>query len=166
MFSRVVFLIATLAGMAASATVNVVNNCSASIDPAFFPAASGGLGGFTLAPGDSRSVTLPAGYNGNAWGRTGCDDSGSCETGSCSGGINCTAPAAGGASLAQFQIDIIAKLDFFSPKTDDGFNIAVNMAPIGCPTAPVACTDASGDGDGCDVMSTCPTGTDYTLTFC
>ena len=74
------------------------------MDPAFFPATGEGLGGFTLSPGASRYVTLPLGYNGNAWGRTKCDRSGSCATGSCSGGINCTALATG-VTLAQFQID-------------------------------------------------------------
>ncbi|KIP03179.1 hypothetical protein PHLGIDRAFT_252913 [Phlebiopsis gigantea 11061_1 CR5-6] len=164
MLFRVVLIVTTFAGIAASTSINVVNHCSASIDPAFFPAASGGVGGFALASGASRSVTLPSGYSGRAWGRTGCDSSGSCTTGSCSGGVNCTAPAAAGPTLAQFTIN---GLDFFNPAVSDGFNIAVTITPgTGCTTAPVTCTDANGDGNGCGGTATCPTGTAYTLTFC
>lgn len=84
----------------------VVNHCNATIDPAFFPAAdSGATGGFTLGTGASHSVTLPSGYSGRAWGRTGCNAAGSCTTGTCTGGVNCTAPAAAGPTLAQFTIN-------------------------------------------------------------
>jgi hypothetical protein len=94
-------------------TITVVNHCSSSIDPAFFPAANNGtLGGFVLAPGASQAVTLPDGYSGRAWGRTGCNSAGVCTTGSCTGGINCTAPAAAGPTLAQFTIDGYVMLKF------------------------------------------------------
>jgi hypothetical protein len=58
-----------------------------------------------LASGASQTVTLPSGYSGRAWGRTGCNSAGVCTTGSCSGGVNCTAPAAAGPTLAQFTIN-------------------------------------------------------------
>lgn len=89
--------------------MTVLNNCADKIDPAFFPAATtstGALGGFPLSAGKMKTVTLPAGYSGRAWGRTGCDSDGNCATGGCpSGGVNCTSPSEVGPTLAQFTID-------------------------------------------------------------
>ena len=77
-----------------------------SVWPGIFPASNGGeLGGFELAANEFLTVTLPDGYSGRIWPRTGCDESGNCETGTCQGGINCTSPAAAGPTLAQFTID-------------------------------------------------------------
>ncbi|EIN09642.1 Osmotin thaumatin-like protein [Punctularia strigosozonata HHB-11173 SS5] len=168
MFPSIALTLAALAGLAASTTITVVNHCSSAVDPGFFPAANNGaLGGFALAAGASQAVTLPSGYSGRAWGRTGCDDAGVCTTGSCSGGVNCTAPAAAGPTLAQFTINGFSNLDFFNPGVADGFNIPVTITPgAGCSTAAVTCSNAAGAGNGCGATSTCPTGTAYTLSFC
>ncbi|KIY53168.1 Osmotin, thaumatin-like protein [Fistulina hepatica ATCC 64428] len=147
--------------------VVVFNNCSASIDPAFYPAADGGIGGFVLGSGSTENVTLSAGWSGRIWGRTGCDDAGVCATGDCGGVVNCTSISYTGPTIAQFTIDGYADLDFFAPSSQDGFNIAVAIIPgSGCATPTVACTDADGGGNGCDDIYTCAYGTSYTVQFC
>lgn len=89
-------------------TLVTVNNCGETIDPGFFPAAgtNNATGGFTLGAGQTQNVSLPSGYSGRVWGRTGCDASGNnCATGGCTGGIDCTSPAGAGPTLAQFTIN-------------------------------------------------------------
>ncbi|KAH9922743.1 thaumatin, partial [Fomitopsis serialis] len=133
-------VLAALAAIASATTVTVTNNCGYEVDPGFYPAATASDGG-------------------RIWGRTGCDASGNCQTGGCSGGENCTAPAA-------FTINSWESLDFFNPSTTDGFNVAVTITPgTGCTTGAQACT-AQDEGDGCGMTSSCPTGTDYTVSFC
>jgi hypothetical protein len=84
-----------------------VNNCGAQVDPAFFPAVSNGTqtGGFALAAGDRRAVTLAAGYAGRVWGRTGCNAAGNCTTGTCPGGEECAGPAPGVLTVVQLNIN-------------------------------------------------------------
>lgn len=86
-------------------SVTIVNNCADQIDPAIFPSADGGLGGFALSAAQQQTITLADGYSGRIWGREGCDSDGNCSSGECSGGVNCTGPAAAGPTLAQFTID-------------------------------------------------------------
>ena len=90
--------------------MNIVNNCGAQIDPAFFPTVQdhdrNPTGGFALPAGEQYTVYLLSGWSGRIWGRTGCDADGNCATGGgCQGGVNCTSPAPGGPTLAQFTID-------------------------------------------------------------
>ena len=89
------------------AQVTVINDCTEQIDPGFFTAVNydGGVtGGFVLQSHESAVVELPVGWHGRIWPRTGCDDEGICETGTCRVGINCTDPAPAGPTLAQFNI--------------------------------------------------------------
>lgn len=172
MFSRTFTVLAALAAAASAMTVTVTNNCGYGVDPGFYPAATASdgsyTGGFTIAAGSSSSVSLDSAWTsgGRIWGRTGCDASGNCQTGGCSGGENCTAPAGSGVTLAQFTINSWDSLDFFNPSTTDGFNLAVTITPgIGCTTGAQACTSQD-EGDGCGMTSSCPTGTDYTVSFC
>ena len=81
--------------LASTTTVEITNNCNQQVDPGFSPVvdnASGeATGGFVLDSREQAEVTLPAGWSGIIWPRTGCDEYGTCETGQCPGGINCTA---------------------------------------------------------------------------
>ncbi|EPQ60498.1 Osmotin, thaumatin-like protein [Gloeophyllum trabeum ATCC 11539] len=177
MFTQVsVLAVAAVAGAGVirqipATTVTLTNDCGYQVDPAFFPQVLEGstsTGGFPLAAGASQTVTLPSDWSGRLWGRTGCNAAGVCATGSCpSGGENCTSPAPTGPTLAQFTINGYAGYDYFNPTSDDNFNIPLTIEPgTGCSIAPVGCTDANGDGNGCGATSACPTGTDYTIVFC
>lgn len=127
MFSRLAILVTALATLAAAQVfyspnhlwltdiacrnpVNIVNNCGEQIDPAFFPTVQdhyrNPTGGFALPAGEQYTVYLLSGWSGRIWGRTDCDADGNCATGGgCQGGVNCTSPAPGGPTLAQFTID-------------------------------------------------------------
>ncbi|TFK56566.1 Osmotin thaumatin-like protein [Heliocybe sulcata] len=154
----------------ADTSVTILNNCSYQVDPAFFPVVTengASTGGFPLAAGASQAVTLPANYSGRIWGRTGCDSAGQCTTGTCPGGESCIDPAPTGPTLAQITLDGYAGYDYFNPTSGDNFNIPLTIIPgSGCSTAPVSCTDANGDGNGCGATNSCPTGTTYTIQFC
>ncbi|TFY56713.1 hypothetical protein EVJ58_g7470 [Rhodofomes roseus] len=172
MFARAFAVLVAFAAAVSATTVTLTNNCGYEVDPGFYPTATASdgssTGGFAIAAGSSSSVSLDSAWSagGRIWGRTGCDASGTCQTGSCTGGENCTAPAGSGVTLAQFTINAWNNLDFFNPSTTDGFNVAVTITPgTGCTTGPQACT-ASDEGDGCGMTSSCPTGTDYTIAFC
>lgn len=157
------------AGIAAATNITIVNSCGETVWPAIFPAANGGeLGGFELTENDYLTISLPDGYSGRIWPRTGCDAFGNCETGACQGGINCTSPAAGGPTLAQFTIDGYANFDYFGPSAVDGFNVPVAITPdygAECNLGPVICTGQD-EGEGCDETFACPTGIHYTVGFC
>ena len=138
--------------------MNIVNNCKEQIDPAFYPAVQdhnrNPTGGLELPQGQQYTVYLLSGWSGVIWPRTGCDADGNCATGGgCQGGVNCTSPAPGGPTLAQFTIDayVLDTLqpvscgtdgascayrngeDYFAPSTVDGFNIPVSIVPhTGC----------------------------------
>ncbi|KZT65251.1 Osmotin, thaumatin-like protein [Daedalea quercina L-15889] len=169
MFARTFIAIAALVAAASATTVNLTNSCGYQVDPGFYPAATASdgssTGGFAVAAGSSSSVSLDSTWSGRIWGRTGCDASGNCQTGGC-GSESCTSPAGSGVTLAQFSINSWDSLDFFTPSTTDGFNIAVTITPgSGCTTSPVACTGQD-MGNGCNATNSCPTGTNYTISFC
>ncbi|EIM91870.1 Osmotin thaumatin-like protein [Stereum hirsutum FP-91666 SS1] len=167
-FARVVILAAAAVTSVVATSVTIVNNCGDQIDPAIFPAADNGLGGFALSAGSQNTVSLPDGYSGRIWGREGCDSDGNCSSGQCSaGGVNCTGPSLTGPTIAQFTIDGFSSLDFFNPSVADGFNLVTTITPdSSCSTGAVSCTNAAGDGTGCGDTSTCATGTSYTVSFC
>ncbi|KIP03190.1 hypothetical protein PHLGIDRAFT_130311 [Phlebiopsis gigantea 11061_1 CR5-6] len=169
MLFRAALVLGACASMAAAASVNIVNFCSTPVDPGIFPAANGGsLGGFMLGPLDGqRTVTLPSGYSGRIWGRTGCDAEGNCQTGNCQGGVNCTSSTSAGPTLAEFTIDGFNNQDFFDVSVADGFNIAVAIeTSSACPVGFVNCVNAEGDGTDCGQVMSCPAGTNYTVIMC
>ncbi|EPS99460.1 Osmotin thaumatin-like protein [Fomitopsis schrenkii] len=168
MISRIAVVLGVLTAICSAADVNVVNNCKEQIDPGFFPPVNygeGTTGGFVLQSDQNATVELPFGWYGRIWPRTGCNDEGQCDTGSCQGGIDCTDPSPAGPTLAQFNIGPGNK-DYFNPSTVDGFNVPVIIIPgPGCSTRPVGCI-GPGEGNGCEVTSECPTGVNYTVVFC
>lgn len=95
--------------LGSTTSVEIINYCHQQIDPGFAPpviGADGATGGFVLDSREHAQVELPAGWVGTIWPRTGCDSYGTCETGQCPGGVNCTGPAESdsGATLARFRI--------------------------------------------------------------
>lgn len=90
-------------------------------------------GGWELAPGASYTISLPPGWAGRFWGRTGCtfDEMGNgyCETGDCGGRLLCGgAWGALPATLAEFKLDGWQGLDFYDISLVDGYNLPVTIA--------------------------------------
>ena len=83
--------------------------------------------GWRLAPGQSVTFTVPEGWGGRIWGRTGCsfDSSGvgHCETGDCGGLFQCQGTGATPATLAELTLDSFDGLDFYDVSMVDGSNL-------------------------------------------
>lgn len=85
--------------------------------------------GFSLASGDSRTISIPKSWSGRIWGRTLCgqDSAGqfSCGTGDCgSGNLECAgAGAKPPATLAEFTLNGAGGLDFYDVSLVDGYNL-------------------------------------------
>lgn len=85
------------------------NNCNYQVDAAFFPTVGfnqSQTGGFALTSAHpSATVLLEDNYDGQIWGRTGCDANGNCYSGGCPGGESCTGPLDTYATIARFQLN-------------------------------------------------------------
>ena len=90
--------------------VEIINYCHQQIDPGFSPLVNSSnghtTGGFILESREHATVKLPAGWIGNIWPRTGCDIYGTCETGQCPGGVNCTGIAIPGSDYTRAYFSI------------------------------------------------------------
>ncbi|KAI0719026.1 Osmotin thaumatin-like protein [Fomitopsis betulina] len=170
MISRITVVLGVFTAICSAAQVTIVNSCNEQVDPGFYPPANydnGKTGGFVLSSNENATVELPRGYYGRIWPRTGCNDEGVCETGSCSeGGVNCTTPAPAGPTLAQFNIGPGGK-DYYNPSTADGFTIPVTIIPgPGCSSGIAECTGLN-EGNGCGATHECSvTGANFTVVFC
>ncbi|KAK8571670.1 hypothetical protein V6N13_047329 [Hibiscus sabdariffa] len=121
-------------------TFTVTNNCPYTIWPGTL-AGSGTLQlastGFQLDAGESVTIpSVPAGWSGRIWGRTGCSFDatgvGSCQTGDCGGklecdGIGATPPA----SLFEITFGVGNQQDFYDVSIVDGYNLPLVAAPRG-----------------------------------
>jgi hypothetical protein len=103
--------------------------------------------GWKLAPGQSVTFTVPPGWGGRVWGRTGCTfDSagkGHCATGDCGGVLDCRGSGATPATLAELTLDSFDGMDFYDVSLVDGSNLpmyintthrvdADPVSPAGC----------------------------------
>jgi Thaumatin family len=82
--------------------------------------------GWTLKPGHSLTITVPAHWNGRFWGRTGCvfrDGRGHCQSGDCGGRYQCTGNGAIPATLAEYDMNAWDGLDFYDVSMVDGSNL-------------------------------------------
>ncbi|KAK8682359.1 hypothetical protein V6N13_054748 [Hibiscus sabdariffa] len=121
-------------------TFTVTNNCPYTI----WPGTLAGSGtpqlastGFQLDAGESVTIpSVPAGWSGRIWGRTGCSFDatgvGSCQTGDCGGklecdGIGATPPA----SLFEITFGVGNQQDFYDVSIVDGYNLPLVAAPRG-----------------------------------
>jgi hypothetical protein len=129
--------------------------------------------GWTLKPGRSLTISVPAHWNGRFWGRTGCvfrDGRGHCQSGDCGGRYQCTGNGAIPATLAEYDMNAWDGLDFYDVSMVDGSNLPMfinvthgtaanrvsrkGCVPAGC-TTPVNCPSvlrvkAAGSVVGCE----------------
>lgn len=146
-------------------TITFVNNTGQTIwvgaqhnpDATFLPDG----GGWRLDQGQTHSVTLPNGWAGKFWGRTGCtfdsSGSGSCATGDCGNHLQCNGDgSADPISLAEFKFNGYQGDDFYDVSYVAGYNLPIIItvaSPHPHSQDPYRCGDA-----GCptDVNATCP----------
>ncbi len=155
--------IATTTAMAQSTrTITINNNCSDTIHVGAFPSVTSvlvgptavtTLGGWTMASGDTATVTVPNNWNsGRFWARTGCNfatgttpvicptpgpgntpPANCCDTGGCFNsdnnyGLNCAQSGGPPATLAEFTFTPGAQ-DNYDVSMVDGGNISVDILP-------------------------------------
>ena len=138
---------------ARAGSFTVRNNCSYTVYPGVFPAATFQNGGWTLAPGQSSTFNVPSGSVGRLWGRTGCNTGTSpaqCTTGSCGGtGLQC-AGTTGQPNTSLFEWNVDAGgTDWYDVSYVDAVDnpIGVTVSNPSC-FSPSVCAPA--------VISTCP----------
>ncbi|KAH9922748.1 Osmotin thaumatin-like protein [Fomitopsis serialis] len=171
MFGIATVILGVFTALSSASFVTLNNNCEFQVDAAFYPTVEFNqtqTGGFALnSTHPSATVLLANDYDGQIWGRTGCDANGNCATGQCPGGESCTGPTSGTATIAQFALNVTNGQDSFGVSEVDGYNIPVTITPgPGCSVAAVDCTGPDGEGNGCGQTFQCTTTTAYTLTFC
>ncbi|KAI0725936.1 thaumatin-like protein [Fomitopsis betulina] len=126
-------------------TFTVANNCTYTIWPAIFTGSSGAKPdqptGWEAQPYTSTSFSVPDDWDsGRIWARLECDFSNSstgqaCMSGSCSGGLECTAPGDTPASLAEWTLSAGGQ-DFYDVSLVDGFNAPLAITNnVGCHVA-------------------------------
>ncbi len=91
--------------------------------------------GWTLPAGKQLTITVPNHWNGRFWGRTGCHfdaaGNGGCQTGDCSGRLECQGSGAIPATLAEYNLDAWDNLDFYDVSMVDGSNLPMYINQFG-----------------------------------
>ncbi|TYJ19855.1 hypothetical protein E1A91_A09G219900v1 [Gossypium mustelinum] len=140
--SHHVFLIilALFVSISHCCTFTISNNCPYTIWPGTL-AGSGSpplqTTGFRLDAGQSvRIPSVPAGWSGRIWGRTGCkfdaNGVGLCQTGDCGGRLQCDGNGATPpASLFEITLGSGNEQDFYDVSLVDGYNLPIFAAPRG-----------------------------------
>ncbi|XP_015688578.2 thaumatin-like protein 1b [Oryza brachyantha] len=132
-----VVLLVSVSGVR-SKSFTVTNNCGYTVWPGILSAGNSPAldsTGFSLAPGESRTMTVPHGWSGRFWGRTFCstDPSGrfACATGDCgTGRLDCAGNTAKPpATLAEFTLDGSGGMDFYDVSLVDGYNLPMLVTP-------------------------------------
>ncbi|OMO79950.1 Thaumatin [Corchorus capsularis] len=148
-FSLLFCILVLLASGANAKNFTLVNQCKEPIWPAIINEKSGKFHGegFKLDIGQSHFYSVPDGWSGRIWGRTGCDfdaknGSGTCQTGNCGTSINCTSPGSLPVSIAEFTLS--ENLDYYDVSLVDGFNLPIVIKPGG---GKGNCSVAGCDGD-------------------
>jgi hypothetical protein len=163
---------ASAASTAPTRTITLVNHTSVTIWPAAWPGSLSGKTGWTLAPGASLELTVSNTWNSRLWGRTGCSfgagGHGRCVTGDCGGRYQCRGWGQIPATLAEYNLDAYAHLDFYDVSMVDGSNLPMyitidhggtknRISPDGCEqdhgcTTEVDCPKALQVGHGGEVV--------------
>lgn len=147
------FLLSTLLFSTSTnaATFQVKNNCNHVV----WAAAANPGGGQKMNPGDTWTVTAPAGQTGGRiWARTDCTETGpnglQCKTGDCGGLLHCTAYGTPPNTLAEYGLNGFNNMDFFDISLVDGFNVPMSFLPTssGCPKGGPTCS--------VDLIGQCP----------
>jgi Thaumatin family len=100
---------------------------------ASWPGSTTGQTGWKVGPHAGGSFEVPAGWNARVWGRTGCHfgaGEGGCRTGDCDGRFQCLGWGEIPATLAEFNLDSFARLDFYDVSMVDGSNLPMYVRVI------------------------------------
>ena len=153
----------TTSGAAGSHQITIVNAWNETIWAATNPNAQHPIPvtGWELAPGQSVTFSVPEGWGGRIWGRTGCSFNsagvGHCQTGDCGGVFQCQGTGNTPATLAELTLDSFDGLDFYDVSMVDGSNL-----PMYINTTHMVGTDpVSSDGcyeGACTKAVVCPSG--------
>lgn len=121
-------------------TFTITNNCPYTI----WPGTLSGAGttplsttGFQLPSGQSVSISsVPTGWSGRIWARTGCNFDasgiGTCQTGDCGGRLECNGSGASPpASLFEITLGTGDMKDFYDVSIVDGYNLPLVAVPRG-----------------------------------
>ncbi|XP_031743766.1 thaumatin-like protein [Cucumis sativus] len=119
----------------------IVNNCKHSIWPGILGNAGHPIprdGGFHLCTGEQTVIEMPERWSGRVWPRQGCHFDqktglGSCQTGDCAGLLQCR--GTGGvppATVVEMTLGTSkSSMHYYDVSLVDGFNVPVEMAPMG-----------------------------------
>ncbi|CAK9320750.1 unnamed protein product [Citrullus colocynthis] len=141
-----------------SATITLQNNCTRTIWPGILSGAGTAplpTTGFSLLPTAASVLSVPPSWSGRIWARTYCStdpSSGrfSCSTADCgSGAVACGgACAAPPATLAEFTLNGGGGFDFYDVSLVDGYNIAMQIVPVGGKSGNCTATGCIADLNG------------------
>ncbi|WOL12298.1 pathogenesis-related protein 5-like isoform X2 [Canna indica] len=109
----------------------LINYCQTTIWPAILSGDNSNGDGLALKAGQSVVFTLPDGWKGRIWGRTGCNfdlnGNGSCQTGSCGSSLKCSTSGKTPATLAEFNL---VPVNYYDVSLVDGFNLPITVTPV------------------------------------
>jgi hypothetical protein len=114
-------------------TIFFINRTDVKIWMAATPGSTSGRTGWTLPAGGGGSFKVPQGWSARVWGRTGCHFAGGkghCATGDCDGRFQCKGWGDIPATLAEFNLDSFAGLDFYDVSMVDGSNLPMYIRVI------------------------------------
>jgi hypothetical protein len=114
-------------------TIYMINRTEVPIWVAAWPGSTTGQTGWKLAAGAGSSFKVPVGWNARLWGRTGCHfrgGEGGCATGDCGGRFQCKGWGTIPATLAEYNLDSFAGLDFYDVSMVDGSNLPMYIRVI------------------------------------
>uniref|UniRef100_A0AC34Q7S0 Thaumatin-like protein n=1 Tax=Panagrolaimus sp. JU765 TaxID=591449 RepID=A0AC34Q7S0_9BILA len=113
----------------------ITNRCSFPVWPGWHGQSStpGRGGSGQLNFGSSVDVDVPNDWTGGrVWARTGCDKNMNCETGGCGNSIYCDGKLGEiGVSLAEVGLTKYMGMDFYDVSLVDGFNVQIQIRPMG-----------------------------------
>ncbi|EFJ08050.1 hypothetical protein SELMODRAFT_236128 [Selaginella moellendorffii] len=136
-------------------TFTLNNSCSFTVWPGWLNGDGESVleGGYKLDPSHSVQLSIPSGWGGRFWGRTGCQfdssNRGSCETGDCGNGLYCKGSSgATPVTLVEIKLNGFSSKDFYDVSLVDGYNLPVRMYPLSSGCTNVGCHS--------DVNAVCP----------
>jgi hypothetical protein len=146
---------AASAARAGAHTIYFINRTPVKIWMAASPGSTSGRTGWTVPAGAGGSFEVSQGWNGRIWGRTGChfngEGEGHCATGDCGGRFECRGWGEIPATLAEYNLDSFAGLDFYDVSMVDGSNLPMYIRVIHGEA------DRSVDANGCLSPGRCTT---------
>ncbi len=138
---------AASAARAGAHTIYFINRMPVNVWMAASPGSTTGQTGWTVPAGAGGSFEVSQGWNGRVWGRTGChfdrQGEGHCATGDCDGRFECRGWGDIPATLAEYNLDSFAGLDFYDVSMVDGSNLPMYIRVIHGET------NRSVDANGC-----------------